>query len=78
MTEEKQPENWEYLPITSRGFSLDEIRKDPQIPEEIKNLILPIAFRLLQAEVNLVGVIELAYRRGVQAGQEELKEGTDG
>lgn len=67
------------LPLTVVFSAIEEsIRRSPEIPEGVKNLVVPrgnsgryspvrTAFNLVR---NIVGIAELTYRRGMQAGQE--------
>ncbi len=68
------------LPLTIVFGAIEEsFRRRPDIPEGVKNLVVPrggsgrycplkAAFQLVR---NIVGIAELTYRRGMQAGDEK-------
>lgn len=46
------------------------IQRREDIPEGAKNLALPLLDSLMQLMRNIPGSLELAYRRGIQEGEE--------
>jgi len=56
--------------IFDMGVTISEILHDEKIPGVVKNLIIPFLQKLKGLEREIAGSIELAYRRGIQAGKE--------
>ena len=52
-------------------LSIQDVRESKKIPVEVKDLIVSLLQRLHTLENGIAGAIELAYRRGKQAGEEK-------
>ena len=57
------------------GVSLRQIKESPHIDDGYRNLCLEIYIRQRGLISNTLGCIELAYRRGYQAGKEDAEKG---
>ena len=49
---------------------ITEIRASKEIPDEVKDLMITVISQMQIAEAQVVGNIELAYRRGLHVGME--------
>ena len=57
--------------VANRSVDLGKLRRSDVVPDEIKDLIIPIVTTVRELEGEIAGKIELAFRRGVYT--EELR-----